>query len=262
MPSFVPGKQVHHRLGHDMRGRVAHRVERICPARSASSSSSADSRLGASSASSSSSSSLRLTRFLVDCHLGTLRESKDLSSIDRTRGRASRGSTRLRPCGPTPRRRSHDAALTGGARTGSPIAHGWYTSRRLDRPGFQPTDPGSLRSRRLARVSRSTLCLCGAEYTTLHRRRRRWSRGLRRIARRARYVLVPVTIVLVMAVTIVDVIRVAAALHRLVATHAVMPMLVATVFLVLVHVGNVVQERVAWSQAGSQAWLAMSFQVG
>jgi hypothetical protein len=48
--------------------------------------------------------------------------------------------------------------------------------------------------------------------------------------------LVPMAIVFVMAVAVVDVVRVIAALHRLVTAGAVMPVLVASVFLVLVHV--------------------------
>ena len=47
--------------------------------------------------------------------------------------------------------------------------------------------------------------------------------------------LVPMAIMLVMAVAVVDVVRMAAALHRLVAAGAVMPVLVAGVFLVLIH---------------------------
>jgi len=37
------------------------------------------------------------------------------------------------------------AALTGGARAGSPAAHGWYAGLRHDRPGFQPTGPPASR---------------------------------------------------------------------------------------------------------------------
>lgn len=47
------------------------------------------------------------------------------------------------------------------------------------------------------------------------------------------------TIVLMMSMAVVDVVRVAAALHRLVTAGAVMPVLVARVFLVLVHMQQV-----------------------
>jgi hypothetical protein len=61
------------------------------------------------------------------------------------------------------------AALTGGARTGSPVAHGWCAFGRLparafSQPAFQPVDPGSLRYPTDARVPLIAFAL-GAQYT-------------------------------------------------------------------------------------------------
>jgi hypothetical protein len=55
---------------------------------------------------------------------------------------------------------------------------------------------------------------------------------------------------------------VTAALHRLVAASAVMPVLVASVFLVLIHAQQVARGCLARSQSLPQARLTMSFQVG
>ncbi len=55
------------------------------------------------------------------------------------------------------------AALTGGSRTGSPVAHGWCLDRRSP-PGSQP-GPGSLEAT-AAGLSRSSRCRCGGRHWT------------------------------------------------------------------------------------------------
>src|SRR6476620_6547632 len=81
---------------------------------------------------------------LVDCHLKPSgNQNASRPSINSSTGReavASRGSTRLR-LRAWRADALKDAALTGGT-----------SFNRVDRPGLQPTDPGSLRSRRPAHV--------------------------------------------------------------------------------------------------------------
>ena len=128
MPSFVPGNRSMHRLGHDVGGRMAHRVERV-RLRSGIEQLVRRAPLGRDEARA----PPRPLRGTVDvaCLLAhvTLHESEDLSSIDRTRGLVtSRGSTRLRGSSPAASidvRRALGAALTGGSRAGSPAARGW-----------------------------------------------------------------------------------------------------------------------------------------
>ena len=135
-------EQVHHRLGHDVRGRVAHRDRAGCPR----------SRRAAPRPTRAwaprTPALLRLicrcwsAGCLVDRHWSHLRRIKrplvHRSSFDRTRG--------SRPPAVPPAFAGCDCsqpallwtALTGGARTGSPVAHGWCALRPIDRPGFQP----------------------------------------------------------------------------------------------------------------------------
>ena len=151
-----PGEEVEDGLGHDVGGRVAHRVERVAGA-------GVEQLLGraalgrgevlgrVSSASSPTASTACCAR---SAHrVRASRESRNLSSIDRTRGPIL---PRFHPPSrrPVPAHLRALAALSGGSRAGSPAAHGWCVvvgGRRAS-----SLRPGSLVAPSRRRVSRST----------------------------------------------------------------------------------------------------------
>ena len=121
-PELRAREQLHHRLGHDVRGRVAHRPQLV---------------LGAGIEQLIGGPALGRLEDLVG-RPGSLRrssfasrESQNPSSIDRTRGSLPRSHP---PSQAEPARSG--VALTGDSRAGSPAAHGWCLGVRS--PGFQP----------------------------------------------------------------------------------------------------------------------------
>ena len=152
------GEQVHHGLGHDVRRRVAHRVEGIPRAgveellgRAA---------LGRHEQLVVEDRVLRCCVFVVH-RRGPPGHENSLSSLDRTKGRAFRGPTRLRrgAC-----RGALVAALTGDARAGSPAAHGWWRHLR-HRPGLSAVALALWRCYP-RRASRSTRSASGGRHWT------------------------------------------------------------------------------------------------
>ncbi len=147
-------EQAHHRLGHHMGGRVTHRVQLVVGA--------GVEQLVRRVPLGRLEQRLVVRVVLFVCHRSILRETRNLSSVQDERFLASRGSTRVSRHRST-RRRALVAALTGGSRTGSPVAHGWCLDRRAP-PGSQPW-PGSLEATATG-VSRSSRSGCGGRHWT------------------------------------------------------------------------------------------------
>ena len=202
MPELRAREQVEDRLGHDVGGRVAHRVElaRGRRRRAARRPSRAPAPRAAPSASSLGRrrAAPRL-RCLVRPSCLAPPRIKNLSSRQDERSiSTSRGSTRLHGAAQSGCASCARAALTGGSRAGSPAAHGWCV-RRLRPPGSQRV-PGSLwpSATGVSRSTRSDLSGGHRAQAGKHPREQVSRRsdgavnatgegiGMRRLARRAR----------------------------------------------------------------------------